>query len=371
MKRLLVGAATGVGLAVQAQAADLPRRAAPPPAYVPPAFTWTGFYIGLNAGYGFETSREGRDGLGSTLTATPGNIGRFFELSPGGAVEFGDAPFETAGALPAVIRPFRNPLADGGRRSGFVGGGQIGYNWQLTPGAGLVLGFEADAQFAALNRPGSTNFGAFGNTLPNGTVVGTATGPAAVVVAGDGGSATFFDPFGFRSRPGLDWFGTVRGRLGYAFDRALVYATGGLAYGAGRRTDGFTGLGFGTGLGGFGLGCGALGADCGSNRLRIGWTAGGGLEYAFTNHLSVKLEGLYVRLDERGGNNGVLPGDTPVPFARDAVGNTYLAPASAFSNPGFFNRHRDTEFVVVRVGLNYRFDIFGAAPAPAPVVARY
>ena len=96
--------------------------------------------------------------------------------------------------------------------------------------------------------------------------------------------------YGDRNTDG--YFGTVRARVGVAFDRALIYATGGFAF-----------------------------ADDAT-----GWTVGGGLEYAFTNNLSAKIEGLYVNLDQD--DNGI--------FAID----------------------NDAEFGVVRAGLNFRFGTY-------------
>ncbi|GJD48791.1 hypothetical protein OPKNFCMD_1517 [Methylobacterium crusticola] len=234
------------GLAGPARAADLPRRAAPP-AFTPvPVFTWTGFYAGLNAGYGFG----------------------------GGAGRFTDATYGT--------------VTTGGRDGAFVGGGQVGYNYQLTPGSGLVVGVEADIQ--------GTTFG-----RGRGGLVGT---------------TAFYDV-----GPSLDWFGTVRGRLGYAFDRFLVYGTGGFAYGGGSRPPyaaSFTGT---------------L-----PDTFRTGWTAGGGVEYAITDSLSARVEALYVNLDRSGGTTGLV----------------YDTATAAYYGLG---RSR-TDFGVVRAGLNYRFSTF-------------
>ncbi|TGE00172.1 outer membrane protein [Methylobacterium nonmethylotrophicum] len=227
-----------------ADAADLPRRAAPPPAFTPvPVFTWTGFYAGVNAGAGFG----------------------------GGGGTFTDATYGT--------------VTEGSRDAAFVGGGQIGYNYQFTPGSGFVIGAEADIQ--------GTTFGRSRSGL-----VGTTT----------------FTDVG----PSLDWFGTVRGRLGYAFDRFLVYGTGGFAYGGGStasNTSYYTGTLPGT--------------------FRTGWTAGGGVEYAITERLSARIEALYVSLDRDGGSGGLV---------YDAATNAYYG----LGKP-------KADFGVVRAGLNYRF----------------
>lgn len=73
----------------------------------------------------------------------------------------------------------------------------------------------------------------------------------------------------------LQWLGTARARLGWAFDRFLPYITGGAAYGSVRTS--LTGIGT-------------------ASTTRIGWTAGGGLEYAFLNNWTMKAEYLYVDL---------------------------------------------------------------------------
>jgi outer membrane immunogenic protein len=194
---------------------------------------------------------------------------------------------------------------------GFVGGGQIGYNYQFTPGSGFVIGVEADAQYADFGR----NRNRFVSTSPL----------AAQQV---------FNPAGLS---GLDFFGTVRGRLGYAFDRTLVYGTGGFAYGSGGGRE------FGTGVS--------------SDDFQTGWVAGGGVEYALptdsflnffkSSAVTLKVEGLYVNLDRNSGGRGA--------FAVDNQGRTV-----SVGNPGTVlvsggQQVRDTEFAVVRAGLNYKF----------------
>jgi outer membrane immunogenic protein len=118
--------------------------------------------------------------------------------------------------------------------NGFMGGGQVGYNWQVHPN--VVLGLEADIQAS--------------------------------------GAEDTFAPYKF-SNP---WFGTVRGRAGYAMNNVLVYATGGLAYG-GQRVD--------------------LGPLT-ESQVHLGWTVGGGVEVGLTPNWTARAEYLYVRLEDRG-----------------------------------------------------------------------
>jgi outer membrane immunogenic protein len=238
----LLGAAAGL-IATAAQAADLPRRVPPPP--LPPTlpvFTWTGFYAGVNAGYAF----------------------------PSGSGGYTD--------------PTYGAVTGGSRSGGFAGGGQIGYNYQFTPGSGFVVGFETDIQGASFAKADAAYLG----TTPYYSV-----------------------------RPSLDYFGTVRGRLGYAFDRVLVYGTGGFAYGGGSRSS--YGASYPYAL---------PGTD------RTGYAAGGGIEYAFTEKLSAKIEALYIHLD------------------RGFTGTTYYnAGTPAYYGAG----KQDSGFALVRAGVNYRF----------------
>jgi outer membrane immunogenic protein len=274
MKKLLTSLAAFTALTAAASAADLPRRAAPP-VFVPvPVFTWTGFYFGINAGYGFDVGTN----RGNTFTVP--------------------AAFLAAPAGPNTVA-FNNSSQEG-----FTGGGQIGYNYQFTPGSGLVVGVEADAQYVDFGR--NRNNVAFNN-----------------LAAGFG----LTDPRGLAS---LDYFGTVRGRIGYAFDKVLFYGTGGFAYGSGSAERSF---------GGF----------RGNDDFRTGYAAGGGIEYALptdsflnffkSSAVTLKVEGLYVNLD-RGTRNAnafvINPVGTPVAFVPGAS-------------------RRSDEFAVIRAGLNYKF----------------
>ena len=239
---LLAGTAALAIAASAAQAADLPSRYAPPPMVAAvPLFTWTGFYVGVNAGYGWNTNDSN-----------------------------------------TFIDPVLGVVSGGGSDGGFVCGGQIGYNYQFNQ---FVIGLETDIQYADLGN----------------------------------GRSTFGQGFAGNNNNG-NWFGTVRARAGFAFDRALVYATGGLAYGdIGNRSAAFIAPD------------GTVFAGSGSS-TNTGWVLGAGVEYAFTNNLTAKFEGLYVNLDSNNNNNfGAF------------VGN---------------NNSGNTEFGVVRAGLNYKFSSY-------------
>jgi outer membrane immunogenic protein len=168
-----------------------------------------------------------------------------------------------------------------GNNSQFVGGGQIGYNYQT---GAWVFGVETDIQYVSTDS--NTSWGRYNfwaNSVHN----------------NNGG-----------------YFGTLRGRVGYAFDRTLLYLTGGLAYG--------------------GLNSSPLTGNTTSN---AGWTIGGGVEYAFTNNWTAKLEGLYVS-NSTGNKYRIY--NNPVGGALPA--GTYTAIASSSNGAG-----------VVRVGVNYKF----------------
>ena len=165
---------------------------------------------------------------------------------------------------------------------GAVGGGQIGYNWQT---GNWVLGIEADYQRSDQRGDFNSSF----------TVLGVATTQATTEK--------------------LDWFGTVRGRFGYAWDRSLVYATGGWAYGHEKCCAIVTAAGITT-------------VSHFSEYYRDGWTVGAGYEYAFSDRLSTRIEYLYI---DFGSDSAVALTVAGLPFT--------------------YNHLTDN---VVRVGLNYK-----------------
>jgi outer membrane immunogenic protein len=276
MKKIaLAAAAASMLFAGAASAADMAPRytKAPPP--VVAVYNWTGFYIGGNVGGAWDNK--------SSEVPT----GNFVGLVP-------------PQAFPASIT-----------RSGFTGGGQIGYNWQA---AQWVFGLEADFNYVDFKSASVST------VFANATAFGAGAPPN-----------TFTYNVGRQ-----DFFGTVRGRVGYAWDRFLVYATGGFAYGNGitntvTYTNSVPGAVYAT--------------FQGSSGDRFGYTVGAGFEYGFGNNWSVKAEYLWVDLSSH--NRTLVP---------VAVTGT---PATGFT----FADSGGDRFSVARVGLNYRFG--------GPVVARY
>lgn len=176
--------------------------------------------------------------------------------------------------------------------SGFVGGAQFGYDWQFSNR--WVLGFEAD-----LNTSNVT-----GEISVNGAATGGISGDLTAGVGSE-----------------LDYFGTARARLGYAYERLMPYVTAGYAFG-----DVSTGYDLTVNSGGSVL----FAAADSVTTNESGWTVGAGLEYRFADNLSLNTEYLYVDL----GESNLI--DTPV-----GGGSAVL--------------DVKTDFHVVRVGLNYHY----------------
>lgn len=162
--------------------------------------------------------------------------------------------------------------------NGWFGGGQIGYNAQFQS---LVFGIEADLQ---------------GSDISDGL-----SGPVP-------GSAYFAT-----TNTSIDWFSTIRGRVGFAAGPALLYATGGFAFADVdthvSASDGVNAVSFS------------------NDDVKTGYTLGGGIEWAFAPNWSLKSEYLYVNLGD----------------------NDFTAQGGQFST------HSETDFHTVRMGLNYRF----------------
>ena len=203
------------------------------------------------------------------------------------------------------------------------------------------------------------NNGFFGSNLFNHAPVPPFLTPGAGIVGVPltGSNVALFNQGG-GGVSGNDWFGTARVRVGYGFDRVLVYATGGLAFtDNGNNNNGFFGITNGSQLPaafyvspaaavfGSTVGNGALLRNNSSND--VGWVLGAGVEYAWTNNLTVKLEGLWVSMDKDNNNN--------FGFGNGIVGVSNTgAPIRTTAFLGG-NNNNDNEFFVARVGLNWKF----------------
>jgi outer membrane immunogenic protein len=253
---LLIGAAGLCGFATTASADGYQKKRHYAPA--PCCFSWSGFYAGINGGYGFSAD---------------------------------DDPVvwrETFGLL-----PFFGPVNAGSLDiAGGFGGIQVGYNAQNGP---WVIGIEADLQGADISDSASATTSYLG---------GTAT---------------------FDTTHRVGWFGTFRPRLGYTWDRTLLYATGGFAWGSVKHTmrwaDDF----------------GFLAQDTTSS-MQVGYAVGGGIEHAFNCCWSVKLEYQYIDLGKEDYVAPELIALTQQPVTGLAI-----------------HSQADTDFHTIRVGLNWRW----------------
>jgi outer membrane immunogenic protein len=321
LRRILLASAGAMALAGTAVAADLPYRG-PPPVYVPPppVMTWTGVYVGLNAGYTWSASNA------VNVVSVP-----IAAIQP--PVNFFPVPTSRAAALAATG-------TQSVQTSGFIGGGQIGYNYQF--GNSFVVGLEADIQGVASARGRSSRFRSF-DALSSAPPPFNFPGNFATAV-------TTVDKT-------LDYLGTVRGRIGFLITPTLlVYGDGGLAYGGVSSATSIFGQNTGVNLG---LCCGNppfFSAGRYSN-TRVGWTAGGGIEWMFLPNWSAKVEYLYYDL----GTVNYSAGFPAAISAGGAIPAGSLVYQLASRSSTHFNGN------VVRAGINYHFN-WGY---PAPVVAKY
>jgi outer membrane immunogenic protein len=219
-----------------------------------------------------------------------GNVGGAFASStingfsggPGTAAFF-------AGGLPATFTP---------NAGGVLGGAQIGYNWQVS--AAWVVGLETDIQ---------------GSSYRGWTTLTSAPAGAPF--------STYFEEHG-------DWFGTVRGRVGFLVGpNVLIYGTGGFAYGQAEASFSSLASGFTLATCPAGLPC-AAGS---TSSTRYGWTAGVGSELMVSQHWTVRLEYLYLDL----GNQSVIA-TTPA-----------IVPPVSFTSTNPFREN------ILRAGFNYKF----------------
>jgi outer membrane immunogenic protein len=215
---------------------------------------------------------------------------------------------ELAAAI-TTLSNFNAPVHD----NGFIGGGQIGGNWQV--GQVWVAGIEADIQ----GRAGGQGTHAFTSSA------GIAGFPANSVTQ----SALL-------SRE-LDYLGTVRGRLGFLLGNVLFYGTAGLAYGGVSASTSITQSLLGAPSGITPPTWTGTGATSGT---LVGWTGGGGAEWMFLRNWSTKVEYLHYDLGAR--TYAVSP------LITNATGLGPFTTNAVQSNARFNGD-------VIRAGLNYHF----------------
>ena len=267
--KLLLCCTAICGVSFSASAADLPLKAPPVPVEV---YAWSGFYVGGHVG-------------GAWLNDTDANASFQQFFGP---------------VLPGTPQPVQTGTF-GNTDGRFVfGGAQAGYNWQF---GNFVAGIEAD-----LSGSGSGSRQNRTLNLTDGISTDVVTNTRA-----------------------MDWFGTVRGRIGYLFvPRLLGYVTGGFAYGHTQNdvnqliTVPFPGGPY------------VLNS---SGRTATGWTAGTGIEYMITRQWSLKGEYQYINL-----NDGLATTNT-----------IQFNPGKGIAQGVFTTQSNDTKAHTVQVGLNYHF----------------
>jgi outer membrane immunogenic protein len=265
MKNVLLGALALVtaAAAVPASAADLPLKSMAPPA---PMYNWNGWYIGGNAG-----------------ASWPGNSVTGYSGGPGTAALF------AANEFPTSLAPGANS---------YLGGGQIGYNWQISRAS--LIGLEADIQGWSYKGNSSTT------------------------------PTTTLTPFTTSVEQHSNWFGTVRGRTGLLVSpNILFYATGGFAYGQTESSQSTIAQGFTLATCPAALPCAAASATS----TRYGWAAGAGWEIMATQNWTIRAEYLFLDL-------GV---------------QSLAARTAAFAPPVTFTSSNEFRANMLRVGFNYMF----------------
>lgn len=232
LKSLLIGFCASAFVAGSALAADLSRPITKAPPAPIPVFSWTGFYIGANIGGAWSRSTITDNLTGASLSTDD---------------------------------------------SGFIGGGQFGFNYQVN---NWVFGIEGDIDGTTINKTS--------NAVP-----------------------TFFGTL--QASANTDWVATLAGRIGYAFDRWMIYGKGGGAWVQNSVT--FSNL--------------TTGGSISASNTNSGWMAGVGAEWAFAGPWSAKIEYNHLELD------------TFSPSTSSVILNDRLD----------FSRNID----LVKVGVNYRF----------------
>jgi len=225
-----------VGASRVAAAADMTKPGMSTKAPVAPTYQWTGCYVGLNGGGG---------AIGTNFQTT---------VNPGTYLGVADAA------------EVSNDGTGSHDNSNFIGGGQVGCNWQSGT---VVAGLEGDFDYF----PGNSGFGNNTDTLPSSNT-----------------------PFVIGQQLTTNYLATVRPRIGIAADRNFAYVTGGVAFTRASYTESYADNN------------GATGAATASSSL-TGWTAGAGWEYALTDHWLFRVEYLFAAFPSTSAAGSIALGD--------------------------------------------------------------
>jgi outer membrane immunogenic protein len=298
MKKLLFGGAPLLSTLVaigSAVAADIPmRREQPVPApAMTAAFSWTGCYFGGYAGGGWS-------GGSGAIFADQGQNG----LGPAGSIA--TPPFQSYSGGASASRLVAPHSFNADLDASAIGGGTLGCNWQV-PTSPWVFGIEGEVGYLHLN----------GSSVDPNTLKGTQT---TLDVLGSGKVG--------------DWFAMATGRLGYAWNRTLVYVKGGAAWVPTKASVVDTCQTTTPACGNW------LIATSGSNTVTT-WTLGGGIEWPMAQSWTVKAEYMFIALSDDSGfqrcASAIAPSGNPV------AGGPFCF------NSSFSGVH------TAKIGLNYRF----------------
>ncbi len=292
MKRIVLTAAFAALGSASALAADLPSRTyAKAPAMAAPAYNWSGWYVGLNAGW--------VGGSGSVSN---------------------DASIVSTSSIPANAQAMASGATNtAGTSSGFIGGGQFGYNYQFSHL--FVAGFEADIQGLSGAHKQSSSVTPLRENRESDNIAPVVTN-----------STTTRD---------LSYLGTLRARVGVlVVPSFLLYATGGLAYG-GVKSDTTIAQSV-TNTKNPPPSTLTSGSFSGT---RVGYVVGGGGEWMLSSNWSAKLEYLHYDLGSATYATGGLANDVG-PTSLEGSGTAAVATSSKV-------RFNDN---IVRVGVNYHFN---------------
>ena len=230
-------------------------------------------------------------------------------------------------------------------RGAFIGGGQIGFNYQISPS--FVVGVEADFQGVAGNNNNNNNNGllAFFNHCRKPELPRVSAGPDR--------------EFQQYQQSPAELSRMLRGRVGFlATPSFLIYGTGGLAYGGWRNNNNnfiFQDVAV----------CAGAGTDCSgalrgngfnNGNSRVGYTLGGGIEWMSLPNWSVKAEALYYDLGRNNNNNNARL------LAMTCNGATCAVPGGLFASSLITQNSNRSNGVIARAGINYHFN--WGAPAP-------